>query len=117
MYKGQFSGFFAWGQNPACSGANANKVRQALAKLKWMVNVNLFANETGDFWNGPGMKPAEIDTEVFMLPCAASMEKEGSISNSGRWMQWRYKATNRARRGHARRRDNFRAVPQGARTL
>ncbi len=94
MYKGQFSGFFAWGQNPACSGANANKVRQALAKLKWMVNVNLFPNETGDFWNGPGMKPAEIETEVFMLPCAASMEKEGSISNSGRWMQWRYKATN-----------------------
>ena len=94
MYKGQFSGFFAWGQNPACSGANANKVRQALAKLKWLVNVNLFPNETGDFWNGPGMNPAEIDTEVFMLPCAASMEKEGSISNSGRWMQWRYKATN-----------------------
>ena len=92
MYKGQISGFFAWGQNPACSGANANKVRQSLAKLKWMVNVNLFANETGDFWQGPGMKPEEIDTEVFMLPCAASMEKEGSISNSGRWMQWRYKA-------------------------
>jgi len=58
------------------------------------VNVNLFSNETGDFWMGPGMNPAEIDTEVFMLPCAASMEKEGSISNSGRWMQWRYKATN-----------------------
>ncbi len=92
MYKGKFEGFFAWGQNPACSGANANKVRKAMAKLKWMVNVNLFANETGDFWNGPGMKPEEIETEVFMLPCAASMEKEGSISNSGRWMQWRYKA-------------------------
>ena len=92
MYKGAFSGFFAWGQNPACSGANSNKVRQALTKLKWMVNVNLFANETGDFWMGPGMKPEEIETEVFMLPCAASMEKEGSISNSGRWMQWRYKA-------------------------
>ncbi len=91
MYKGQFSGFFAWGQNPACSGANSNKVRKALSKLKWMVNVNLFSNETGDFWMGPGMKPEEIDTEVFMLPCAASMEKEGSITNSGRWMQWRYK--------------------------
>ena len=94
MYKDKFTGFFAWGQNPACSGANANKVRQSLAKLKWMVNVNLFPNETGDFWMGPGMKPEEIDTEVFMLPCAASMEKEGSISNSGRWMQWRYKAVN-----------------------
>lgn len=94
MYKGAFSGFFAWGQNPACSGANAHKVRQAMTKLKWMVNVNLFANETGDFWMGPGMKPEEVETEVFMLPCAASMEKEGSVSNSGRWMQWRYKAVN-----------------------
>ncbi len=93
MHKGNIEGYFAWGQNPACSGANSNKVRQALAKLKWMVNVNLFHNETGAFWKGPDMKPEDIDTEVFMLPCAASIEKEGSITNSGRWMQWRYKAT------------------------
>jgi formate dehydrogenase major subunit len=92
MYKGKFPGFFAWGMNPACSSANAGKVRQALAKLDWLVNVNLFDNETGSFWKGPGMDPKKIKTEVFQLPCAASMEKEGSISNSGRWMQWRYKA-------------------------
>ncbi|KGO35235.1 formate dehydrogenase [Desulfobulbus sp. Tol-SR] len=92
MLKGQFDGFFAWGQNPACSGANSNKTRQALTKLKWMVNVNLFDNETGSFWRGPDMNPKEIQTEVFMLPCASSVEKEGSISNSGRWAQWRYKA-------------------------
>jgi formate dehydrogenase major subunit len=94
MYKGTFTGFFAWGMNPACSSANAGKVRQAMAKLDWMVNVNLFDNETGSFWKGPGMDPKKIKTEVFQLPCAASMEKEGSISNSGRWSQWRYKASN-----------------------
>jgi formate dehydrogenase major subunit len=94
MYKGTFTGFFAWGMNPACSSANAGKVRQAMAKLDWMVNVNVFDNETGSFWKGPGMNPKKIKTEVFQLPCAASMEKEGSISNSGRWMQWRYKAAN-----------------------
>ncbi len=94
MYKGAFTGFFAWGMNPACSSANAGKVRQALAKLDWMVNVNVFDNETGSFWKGPGANPKKIKTEVFQLPCAAFMEKEGSISNSGRWMQWRYKATN-----------------------
>ena len=94
MYKGEFTGFFAWGQNPAASGANANKTRQALTKLDWMVNVNLFDNETGSFWKGPGMDPKKIKTEVFMLPCATSVEKEGSITNSGRWMQWRYKAAN-----------------------
>ena len=93
MLKGKFSGFFAWGQNPACSGSNAGKVRAALAKLDWMVNVNLFDNETGSFWRGPGMDPGQIDTEVFLLPCAMSFEKEGSITNSGRWAQWRYAAS------------------------
>jgi formate dehydrogenase major subunit len=92
MYKGEFSGFFAWGQNPAASGANSNKTRQAMAELDWMVNVNMFDNETGSFWKGPGMDPSKIKTEVFMLPCAVSVEKEGSITNSGRWSQWRYKA-------------------------
>ncbi len=92
MYRGEFTGFFAWGQNPACSGANANKNREAFTRLDWMVNVNLFENETGSFWKGPGMDPKKIKTEVFFLPCAASVEKEGSITNSGRWSQWRYKA-------------------------
>ena len=92
MYRGEFSGFFAWGQNPAGSGANANKTRQAFTKLDWMVNVNIFDNETGSFWKGPGMDPKKIRTEVFFLPCAVFAEKEGSITNSGRWMQWRYKA-------------------------
>jgi len=92
MNDGQFEGFFAWGQNPACSGANSNKTRQALAKLKWMVNVNLFDNETGSFWKGPGLNPADVQTEVFLLPASSSVEKEGSLSNSGRWAQWRYKA-------------------------
>ena len=94
MYKGKFTGFFAWGMNPACSGAHSNKVRAALGKLDWMVNVNLFDNETGSFWRGPGMDPAKIKTEVFMLPCASSIEKEGSLANSGRLQQWRYKAIN-----------------------
>lgn len=92
MYKGKIKGFFAWGQNPACSSANANKVRKALAKLDWLVCVNLWDNETSSFWKGPGMDPKKIKTEVFFLPCASSVEKQGSITNSGRLAQWRYKA-------------------------
>jgi len=94
MVRGEFTGFFVWGQNPAASGADANKNRDGLARLDWMVDVNIFENETGSFWKGPGMDPKEIKTEVFFLPCAVSVEKEGSITNSGRWMQWRYKAAN-----------------------
>jgi formate dehydrogenase major subunit len=57
-----------------------------------MVNVNLFDNETGSFWKEPGVDPKDVQTEVFLLPCASSVEKEGSITNSGRWAQWRTKA-------------------------
>ena len=63
-----------------------------MEKLDWMVTVNLWDTETSSFWQRPGVDPATIQTEVFMLPCAASVEKEGSITNSGRWAQWRYKA-------------------------
>jgi formate dehydrogenase major subunit len=95
MYNGRIKGFFAWGMNPACSGANAGKTRAAMAKLDWLVNVNLFDNETGSFWRGPGLNPAKVKTEVFMLPACVSVEKEGSITNSGRWMQWRYQGPKR----------------------
>ena len=91
MDKGEFKGAFAWGMNPACGGANAGKNRRALGKLDWLVNVNIFENETSSFWKGPGTDPKAIGTEVFFLPCAVSIEKEGSIVNSGRWMQWRYR--------------------------
>jgi formate dehydrogenase major subunit len=89
MSRGKYKGFFAWGQNPACSGTNAGKVRKALSTLEWMVTVNLFDNETASFWKGPGLDPAKVNTEVFFLPAAASFEKEGSVTNSSRMGQWR----------------------------
>ncbi len=91
IYKGKISGAFVWAQNPACSGANATKVRKSLANLDWLVDVNIFDNETASFWRGPNMDPSEINTEVFLLPSAMSLEKEGSVTNSGRWLQWRNK--------------------------
>jgi len=94
MYAGKIKGYFAYGSNVAVSQPNSGKVRKALQKLKWMVNVNIFDNETAAFWKAPGVDPKQIDTEVFLLPAAATMEKEGSQSNSGRWVQWKYKACN-----------------------
>ncbi len=92
MYEGKIKGFTCVGQNPACSNPNSNKTRKALAKLDWLVHINIFDNEMASFWKGPGMDPKKVKTEVFLLPAAAQMEKEGSMSNTGRWLQWKYVA-------------------------
>ena len=93
MARGNIQGLFCWGQNPAVGCPSARLVRRALAKLDWLVAVDLWETETASFWQkDAGVDPSDIKTEVFLLPAAASMEKEGSISNSGRWAQWRYKA-------------------------
>jgi len=92
MFEKKLKGFVVIAQNPACSLPNSNKVRQAMTNLDWFVHVNIFDNETASFWKGPGMDPKKIKTEVFLLPASASVEKEGSQANSGRWVQWKYKA-------------------------
>jgi formate dehydrogenase major subunit len=79
------------GQNPAVSGPNSRLEREALKKLKWMVCQELVDTETCSFWRAPGEKPADIQTEVFILPAADAMEKAGSIVTSGRLIQWRPK--------------------------
>ncbi len=91
MWHGDIKGFFAWGMNPAASSGNVSVIRDCLTRLDWMVHVNVFDTETSEFWHGPGMVPEDIKTEVFSLPACTSVEKEGSVTNSGRWMQWRYK--------------------------
>lgn len=92
MFEKKLKGFIVIAQNPACSLPNSNKVRQAMTNLDWFVHVNIFDNETASFWKGPGLDPKKIKTEVFLLPASASIEKEGSQTNSGRWVQWKYKA-------------------------
>ncbi len=91
MYAGAIEGLWILGQNPAVSGPNARLEREGLKKLKWMVIQELFDTETCSFWRAPGENPAEIQTEVFILPAADAMEKEGSIVTSGRLIQWRPK--------------------------
>jgi len=92
MYSGVIKGLMCWGQNPAVGGPNANLERLAMDKLDWMVVADIWHTETANFWKRPGVNPADIKTEVFLLPALNSFEKEGSITNSGRWMQWRYAA-------------------------
>ena len=92
MLAGEIKGLFCFGQNPAVGGANARLIRAGLDKLEWMVVADLFEHETASFWKRPGVDPTNIPTEVFVLPASSGVEKEGSIVNSGRWAQWRYRA-------------------------
>jgi len=103
MHKGEIDGLFVNGSNPVVGGPNANKEQEALTKLKWMVSIDLWLNETADFWtyqgwerpvkneNVPHLTPEEIQTEVFFLPAAAVYEKEGTAAQTGRWVQYRWK--------------------------
>ena len=91
MDKGEIKGLFCWGQNPAVGGPHSLAERGAMQNLDWLVSVDLWETETCAFWQDPLVNPADIQTEVFALPAVCSYEKEGSISNSGRWSQWRYK--------------------------
>ena len=92
MYAGKLKGFLVSGQNPAVSGPNSNLERRALQRLEWLVVRDLFETETAAFWKGPGVDPAKVATEVFLLPAASHLEREGTYTNSGRWLQWKWKA-------------------------
>ncbi len=92
MDKGEIEGLICWGTNPAVGGPNSNFEREAMRKLKWMVAVDLWQTETCSIWQ-PDVcdDPKNQQTEFFLLPAACSYEKEGSVVNSGRWAQWRWK--------------------------
>ncbi len=92
MYNGKVKGGLCFGHNPCQSFPNSNKVRKAFDKLDWMVVGEVFHNETTDNFRRPGVDPKKIKTEIFLLPSAYRAEKEGTISNSGRWHMWHYKA-------------------------
>lgn len=92
MFAGTIKGLIIFGQNPAVGGPNVNMEREALKKLDWLMAADLWETETAAIWKAPGVNPEAVKTEVFLLPAAASFEKEGSITNSGRWSQWRWKA-------------------------
>lgn len=88
LYQGKMRGAFIFGVNPMNSFPNTNKMRAALDKLDWLVCSELHNSETTDNWKRPGVDPKACKTEVFLLPSAHRIEKEGTISNSGRWLQW-----------------------------
>jgi formate dehydrogenase major subunit len=80
------------GQNPAVTTPNLKMTFDGLDKLETLVLQEIWETETAAFWKRPGVDPKSIQTEVFLLPAAFFMEKNGTITNSGGLIQWRHAA-------------------------
>ncbi|MEJ1268830.1 formate dehydrogenase-N subunit alpha [Pantoea ananatis] len=96
MLEGKINGYIVQGFNPLAAFPDKNKSSRALSKLKFMVVIDPLVTESSNFWQHHGemndVKPEAIQTEVFRLPSSCFAEENGSIVNSGRWLQWHWAA-------------------------
>jgi formate dehydrogenase major subunit len=96
MYHGLVKGMFAFGMNGVAIGPDSHKNIDALKKADWLVVGEIYPDETSEFWRSPGITQDEmkqIQTTVYRLPCAGFAEKDGSFTNSARWLIWKNAAT------------------------
>ena len=92
MYNGNVKGLFAFGMNGVMIGPDSNKNIDALKKADWLVVGEIYPDETSEFWRAPGIttdQMKQIQTTVYRLPCAGFAEKDGTFTNSARWLQWK----------------------------
>jgi formate dehydrogenase major subunit len=98
MIEGKVSGYFLVGENPVVGHPNGRMNRFGLANLDWLVVRDLQMIESATFWNeSPEIETGElapdtIGTEVFFMPAATHVEKEGTFTQTQRVLQWRHKA-------------------------
>jgi formate dehydrogenase major subunit len=92
MYNGVVKGLFAFGMNGVAIGPDTKKNIDALKRADWLVVGEIYPDETSEFWRSPGITADEmkqIQTTVYRLPCAGFAEKDGTFTNSARWLQWK----------------------------
>ena len=92
MYTGIVKGLFAFGMNGVAIGPDSKKNIDALKKADWLVVGEIYPDETSEFWRAPGTTQddmKQIQTTVYRVPCAGFAEKDGSFTNSARWLQWK----------------------------
>ena len=98
MIDGTVKGYFLLGQNPAVGSAHGKAQRLGMANLDWLVVRDLYLIESSTFWkDSPEVAtgeivPEECRTEVFFLPAASHVEKDGTFTQTQRLLQWREKA-------------------------
>jgi formate dehydrogenase major subunit len=95
MFQGRMNGYVCQGFNAFAAFPNKAKLAAAFAKLKYLVVMDPLETETSEFWRNFGeyneTQPSKIQTTVFRLPVACFAEEDGSLVNSGRWLQWHWK--------------------------
>jgi len=101
MKDGRVEGYFVIGMNPAASGLNSELARAAMERLKWMVVMDSYDTETSAFWRREGADPTKIGTEMFFLPTATVLEKDGTMVNTNRLLQWHDRAVAPAGDAHS----------------
>ncbi len=98
MIAGKVPGYFLVGENPAVGHANGKMQRLGLANLEWLVVRDMQMIESATFWKtAPEIETGElvtedIATEVFFVPAANHVEKEGTFTNTQRVLQWHRQA-------------------------
>ena len=94
MVDGVVKGQFVLGQNPVVGGANSDLIEKGLSRLDWLVVRDFAMIETANFWQKGrlvqrgDLTPEQIGTEVFFFPSAMAAEKEGTVTNTSRLVQW-----------------------------
>ena len=94
MSDGIVKGQFIFGQNPIVGAVNSDLVARGFAELDWMVVRDFALTETANFWKDSRLhekgelKIEDIGTEVFFLPTALPGEKDGTVTNTSRMVQW-----------------------------
>jgi formate dehydrogenase major subunit len=74
IHRGEISGMYIMGENPAMSDPDLNHAREALAHLDHLVVQDLFLTETAAY--------ADV-----ILPASAWPEKDGTVTNTNRQVQ------------------------------
>ena len=78
-WEGKIKGIYVMGENPLVSDPHSHHVEEALKKLDFLVVQDMFLSETAQLAH-------------IVLPAASWVEKEGSLTNTERRVQWARKA-------------------------
>ena len=94
MVDGVMKGQFILGQNPVVGAVNSDLVERGLSRLDWLVVRDFAMTETANFWEKGRLvqrgelRAEDIGTEILFLPASLSGEKDGTVTNTSRLVQW-----------------------------